>query len=168
MSLQSEINSRTQLLKTRLSNINTSLVGKGGNAANDLSEVPSAIDGLETAAKPNLQYLEVTPDRAAHIYEPEEGYDGFSSVRVNGDGDLLPENIKKGVSIFGVEGELEEGIDGGDSAKTVAIDYSNYASGEFTETLDNGDELLYELELDSEGKPTSIATPDGDTVTVEW
>lgn len=56
----------------------------------------------------------------------------------------------------------------GEIAKTTAIDYSNYASGVFVETLDTGEELEYTLTLDSEGKPISIATPSGDTVTVEW
>jgi len=227
MSLQSEINARTQLLKTRLSNINTSLVGKGGVAANDLSEVPGAIDGLETAAEPklqelyatptgteftrmpdvsydgfskvivagdsnlvegnikkgvsiygktgtyegssaepNLQYLEVTPARAAHIYEPDEGYDGFSEVKVTGDGDLLPENIVSGVTIFGVEGTAEVGS--GETAKTTAIDYSNYASGTFTETLDTGEDITYNVTLDSEGKPTQITSDGGVSVAVEW
>lgn len=117
-------------------------------------------------ASPRLQYISVDPARAAHIYEPDEGYDGFSSVRVNGDGDLLPENIKKGVTIFGVEGSAEGGS--GETAKTTAIDYSNYASGTFVETLDTGETVTYNLTLDSEGKPTQITSDSGTSVTVEW
>lgn len=130
----------------------------------------SAIESIEVGtgggSEPSLQYLEVTPARAAHIYEPDEGYDGFSEVKVTGDGDLLPENIVSGVTIFGVIGTAKTGS--GETAKTTAIDYSNYASGTFTETLDTGEDITYNVTLDSEGKPTSIATPNGDTVTVEW
>lgn len=284
MSVKTEIDARTNTLRTRLTNINNALVRKGGNSVDSFADVPSEIDSLETAAEPvlqevtvtptgsefsktpdsgyngfskvtvagdsnlkadnikkgvsiygvagshecdepvlqelnvtpngsdqthtpgsgydgyskvvvvgdsnltegnikkgvsiygktgtyegssaepNLQYLEVTPARAAHIYEPDEGYDGFSEVKVTGDGDLLPENIVSGVTIFGVEGTAS----GGETAKTVSIDYSEYSSGTFVETLDTGEDLTYTLTLDSEGKPTSIATPDGDTVAVEW
>lgn len=115
-------------------------------------------------ASPRLQYIAVDPARAAHIYEPDEGYDGFSSFRVNGDGDLLPENIRRGVSIFGVAGTAEQG----ETVKTTAIDYSEFPAGVFTETLETGETIEYDVTLDNEGKPTKITTPDGDVVNVVW
>lgn len=55
------------------------------------------------------------PDTVSNVYMAEdEGLDGWSSVIVEGvdasiDGNILPENIKKGVKILRVEGTLEEG-----------------------------------------------------------
>lgn len=50
----------------------------------------------------------------------------------------------------------------------AAIDYSAWDSGAFTETLETGDVLSYEVTFDGNGRPVSIALPDGGTVTVDW
>lgn len=146
----------------------------GGSTKYKPEEMAAAIEAIEGSgsAEPNLQYLEVDPARAAHIYEPEEGYDGFSSFRVNGDGDLLPENIVAGVTIFGVEGTAEVGSGEGDSAAlldTIAIDYSNLQSGSFTETVETGAIYTYNVYTDSNsGRITAISTENGDTVPITW
>ena len=44
------------------------------------------------------------PSRVQQVIIPDTGYLGLGSVIVQGDSHLLPENIKKGVTIFGVEG----------------------------------------------------------------
>ena len=52
---------------------------------------------------------------------------------------------------------------------TVAIDYSNFDNGSFTETLETGDTLEYTVkEFDTEGRPIEITTPNGATVEVKW
>jgi len=47
-----------------------------------------------------------TPGTTDQIYEGS-----YNKVVVEGDSDLIPENIKKGVTIFGVEGTLEENVE---------------------------------------------------------
>lgn len=74
-------------------------------------------------ASPNLQSKTVTPKTSSFSVIPDNGYDGLSSVLVQGDGDLISSNIKKGVDIFGVVGTLESssGSSGGIQMKTGTI-----------------------------------------------
>lgn len=55
---------------------------------------------------PTLQSKMVTPSDETQTVEADDGYDGLSSVQVNGDSDLTASNIKKNVNIFGVTGTL--------------------------------------------------------------
>ena len=50
---------------------------------------------------------------------------------------------------------------------TVAIDYSNFDNGSFTETLETGDTLEYAVEF-ADGKPNKITAPDGTVTWIEW
>ena len=54
---------------------------------------------------PVLQDKIITPSSSDQIVLPDVDYDALSSVSVSGDPDLVSENIKSGVNIFGVVGE---------------------------------------------------------------
>lgn len=55
----------------------------------------------------NLQEKEIVPTQNTQIIEPDVGFNGLSKVTIQGDDNLIAENIKKGVTIFGITGEYE-------------------------------------------------------------
>ena len=56
----------------------------------------------------NLTTKTITPSTSSQtVYASSSGYDGFSSVTVNGDSNLIASNIKKGTTIFNVSRTLE-------------------------------------------------------------
>ena len=57
---------------------------------------------------PYLQIKNVVPGTTDQRILPDDVYLALSEVNVAGDSDLLPDNIKQGVTIFGVEGTLQE------------------------------------------------------------
>ncbi len=71
------------------------------------------------AVSPLLTTVTVVPENLEQVITPSRPMDGFNAVIVEGDVNFSSENIKSGVSIFGVEGEyLGEGmLEGGISVE---------------------------------------------------
>ena len=88
-------------IKTEIDRINNEV----NNQGNLIDEIVSIVEGKMGGAV-KLQEKIVTPSNATQEITPDNGYDGLSKVIINGDSNLLPENIKKGVSVFGILGEL--------------------------------------------------------------
>lgn len=73
----------------------------------DLGSILNTINELPDKVEITLQEKTVTPSTDEQIILADEEYTGLSKVTVAGDSNLLPENIKAGSSIFGVEGTME-------------------------------------------------------------
>lgn len=72
-----------------------------------LTELKNKANNLPDQNPPaQLQEKTVTPTKEGVSVVPDSGFDGMSKVTVNGDSNLVPENIKEGVSIFGISGAL--------------------------------------------------------------
>ena len=106
MSIQSEINARTAKLQVILAGANNSIKARNGKEAADLNGIPAAIAAIpESDTK--LQVKSVTSTGAVITVSPDEGYDGLSTVIVDGDAFLMPANIAKGITVYGVTGTHE-------------------------------------------------------------
>ena len=73
---------------------------------------------------PNLQDKSVTPTAYEQTVTADEPFDGLGKVKVIGDADLQPSNIKSGVELFGVLGAFTGGYVGSPATATVSQPYA--------------------------------------------
>lgn len=69
---------------------------------------------------PVLTGITIAPTGTEIVKVPPNGIDGFGIVTVEGDDNLVAENIKEGVTIYGVEGTFPEGLDTSDATATAS------------------------------------------------
>lgn len=93
----------------------------GVDMATPVNEQTVTIEDIQEAlvdkGAVNQVELTVTPGKDSQEYNPDYGT-LYSKVTVNGDSDLVAENIKQGIDIFGVVGSMIEGASG--------IDYGTF------------------------------------------
>ena len=76
----------------------------------------------------------IVPGTSSITVTPDVGYDGLSSVQIDGDADLVAGNIKKDVTIFNVTGTYEGGGGGGGSILSASV---TFAQDTLTVTLND-------------------------------
>ena len=117
-----------------------------------VSDLSGAIDSISTQSTPTLQEKTVTPSVSAQSITADSGYDGLSKVTVNGDADLIANNIKSGTNIFGVTGTyvdstpIEISTDAGMEAVLTSDNVGKvYKFTGTSDTYTNGDLYIVEV-----------------------
>lgn len=86
-------------------NIANAIRTKSGTATTyKPASMANAILNIPAQEPPELQEVWVTPTGSDMTVEADDDYDGLSTVHVRGDNDLIADNIKDGVTIYGTTG----------------------------------------------------------------
>lgn len=120
-----------------------------GSQTELITQIKTALEN-KTSVSPELQNKTITPTAASQIVTADSGYDGLNKVKVNGDENLIPENIAEGVSIFGIKGSHSGG-----SIETCNVDidsfnnidlmsYTVYENNKVVSKITNGNSIALE------------------------
>ena len=119
----SKISDKLNIISSAKDDIKTAIENKGVSVGDvgiqDYASKIGEITGSEVY--PTLQEKTVIPTNETQEVIPDEGIYGLSKVVVNGDDNLISENIIQGKIIFGVEGTAETGGGGTPVEKGVVI-----------------------------------------------
>lgn len=121
-------------------------LGEQSNLITQITNIANSLPDVNTQ-EIALQTKTVTPTKNLQTVTPDDNYDGLSEVTVNGDDNLIPENIVEGVSIFGVQGTHSGGSGG--NLYSVTIDA----------TMTTGDIMIFSV--NSSGEPVQDILPIG-------
>jgi len=109
MTIASEI----QRIKNNIASAYTACVNKGATLPNkqDSANLANCINNIEVGSNIETEEITITPTKNVQVKTPTK--DGFSKVTVNAvnssiDSNITSNNIKNGVSILGVTGNLTE------------------------------------------------------------
>lgn len=134
LGMVTQLSDEVEELKTSVSEgkalIASAVTDKGVSTADDatFSTMANNIRLITSGSSDlSLQSKTVTPETETITYTADfdDGYDALSSVVVEGDENLIADNIAEGVSIFGIEGTHVQ-------VKFVSVDVSLPASGWIT------------------------------------
>ncbi len=106
MSIQEKLN----IISTSLGNIKQAIINKGSTISGNITTYADAISGIISIT---AQSKTVTPTTTTQTVTPDSNYNALSSVTVNGvdssiDPNIVAENIKSGVNILGISGNVTE------------------------------------------------------------
>ena len=114
------------------------VANKIGLTADKLVEGNTILGIVGTATSLKGQTKTIIPSTIEQVIEPDEGYNGLTSVTVNAvdntiDANIVANNIRKDITILGVNGTLEVGIDTSDAdalANDIVVGKTAYVDNE--------------------------------------
>lgn len=123
-----------------------------------ISQIQTALQNKASGSAPVLQEKTVTPSTSSQTVTADSGYDGLSHVNVSGDANLVADNIKSGVSIFGVTGSYDGSSGAGGNVETCTVTIRVDAPTMGTETIwyTNGSSSVQNTVVPFFGESTTI------------
>lgn len=162
---ENNISEQLDILEETKLQIKQAIINKG-QPVSDSDSFRSYVQKIEDISTMNAQSKIVIPTTLQQIITPDSNYNALSQVTVeavdnNIDANILSENIRNGVTILGVTGTVEEGIDTSDATALdddIAVGKTAYVNGQkitgtipYTSTFNpNTDHVMIEYNIDDD------------------